>query len=155
MQMVPRKKHKKGETSILTDTSEMESLEAEAQAKLDKKTEKWIPKREPDESLKSESLKNSKLLPIDEEAQDSSSDKDMQLIDDSDDESLHIGNVSELQTDQEFSPRNLCLWGLWRKKNSDKHQIFEHQNIKNIKHQISNIKDCNTILVRLKKWVAD
>ena len=63
MQMVPRKKHKKGETSILTDTSEKESLEAEAQAKLDKKTEKWIPKRELDESLKSESLKNSKLLP--------------------------------------------------------------------------------------------
>ena len=113
MQMGPRKEHKIGKTRILTDTPEKESLEAEAQAKLDKKTKKRVPKRKPEsprsKSLKSESLKKSKVLSIDEEAEDSISDKDMQLIDDSDDESLHIGSVSELQTDEEFSPGNFVL----------------------------------------------
>ena len=65
------KKHKIGKTRILTDTPEKESLEAEAQAKLDKKTKKRVPKRKPDESLKLESLKKSKVASIDEEAEDS------------------------------------------------------------------------------------
>ena len=93
----------------MTDTPEKESLEAEAQAKLDKKTKKRVPKRKPNESLISESLKKSKVSSIDEEAEVSISDKDMQLIDDSDDESLHIGSVSELQTNEEFSPGNFVL----------------------------------------------
>ena len=109
LQMGPRKKHKIGKTRILTDTPEKESLEAEAQAKLDKKTKRRVPKCKPDESLKLESLKKSKVLSIDKEAEHSISDKDMQLIDDLDDESLHIGSVSELQTDKEFSPGDFVL----------------------------------------------
>ena len=84
-------------------------LSLDDQAKRDKKTKKRVPTRKPDESLKSESLEKSKVLSIDEEAEDSISDKDMQLIDDSDDESLRIGSVSELQTNEEFSPGNFVL----------------------------------------------
>ena len=109
MQMGSCKKHKIGKIRILTDTPEKESLEAEAQAKLDKKTKKRVPKCKQDESLKSESLKKSKVSSIDKEAEDNISDKDMQLIDNLDDESLHIGSVSELQTNKEFSPENFVL----------------------------------------------
>ena len=44
----------------------------------------------------------------------------------------------KLQTDEEFSPGN-CACEVYGEKNSDKHQIFEHQNIKNIKFQTSKI----------------
>ena len=69
MQLGPCKEHKKGKIRILTDTLERQSLEVEAQAKLDKKTKKSVPNCKPDDSsrsksLNSESLKKSNIYPL-------------------------------------------------------------------------------------------
>jgi len=74
-------------------------------------------------------LKKSKVLSIDKEAEDT--DKDMQLIDNSDDESLQIGSISELKTDEEFSPGNFVLvrFMVGKKPNSAVYYIGETEEV--------------------------
>ena len=62
----------------------------------------------------------------------------MQLIDDSDDKSVHIGSVSEVETDEEFSPGNFVFvrFVLGKKPNPAVYYVGE---IEEVSGRLANI----------------
>ena len=117
MQVWPSKNRKKGKSRILTETPEKRALEAETELRLAKKKKK--------------SLKKSKVSLIADKTRDSISDIDIQLNDESDDESLHCGSISEFETDEELSCGNFVLvrFMVGKKQNSAVYYVGEIEEI--------------------------